>query len=170
MSKKFHPGTRSTKVAAVRFRFRCDLRCVLFSTKRTGNRNAPQTAPQRPWFNASQVGTLRRHELEIHANPSRLKCKYCPATYNRSEKLEKHLRDGNHHIEYYCRCCKQNLIFKSLKSKEQHLTRIHRKGKAYYLMACKNNPFRQRNSKYRKRDSNLFLNLRKSRISKRANN
>lgn len=97
----------------------------------------------------TQVGTLRRHEVQIHANPRRLKCKYCPATYARREKLEKHMESGKHHVEYYCINCKQNLIFKSLKAKEEHFKVIHRKGKAHYLMSCKNKPFPQRSSKNR---------------------
>ena len=98
----------------------------------------------------TQVGSLRRHEVNIHTEPERLKCKHCPATYAAPDKLKKHLESGKHHIEYYCKCCRQKIIFKSLKAKEAHCQVIQLIPKAKWMkrlkgepttaLSCKNNP------------------------------
>ena len=96
----------------------------------------------------TQPGTRTRHKIEVHAG-SCFKCNECPATFARKEGLLKHIKSGVHYIEYYCKCCKQNIIFKSLKSMESHYREIPKQGGRYYLTSCKNNPYPQRSSKYR---------------------
>ena len=103
----------------------------------------------------THVGTLRRHEVQIHAEPRRKKCPDCPASYARMEKLEQHIRSGKHHIEYYCKCCRQKIIFKSVKAKNAHCREVKLEARTkspryrltkkvvpepITLLSCKNNP------------------------------
>ena len=103
----------------------------------------------------TQVGTLRRHEVQIHAKPRRQKCPDCPATYARMEKLKQHIRSGKHLLEYYCKCCRKKIIFKSVKAKDAHCKEVtlepRTKSPRYMLtklqvpepitiLSCKNNP------------------------------
>ena len=99
------------------------------------------------WYKLfTQPGTLNRHKYQVHSG-SCFKCNECPASYARKEKLRQHIKSGRHHIEYYCICCKKNIIFKSLKSKENHCKDFRRYGATY--ISCKHKPFPRRTSKNR---------------------
>ena len=103
----------------------------------------------------TQVGSLRRHEVQIHTDPGRLKCPHCPATYARRQKLEAHMKSNKHHIKHYCKCCRQTIIFKSLKAKEEHCQVINLIPRSKWgpkpstTLSCKNNPHPLKCSKNR---------------------
>lgn len=63
---------------------------------------------------------LDQHKDGVHAG-AHYKCKECPATYARKEKLQKHIENGKHLVEFYCGICHQKLVFKNMQALEKHI-------------------------------------------------
>lgn len=58
-------------------------------------------------------------------------CRWCPTPFSREEDLDHHLREGNHLIKYYCKCCNQMLDFKNIESVHQHVKARRSKGSTF---------------------------------------
>ena len=57
--------------------------------------------------------SLERHTKEVHGGVKHI-CVKCPAAFTRHTELEKHINEGWHYLNFYCKQCKKTLVFKHL--------------------------------------------------------